>query len=79
MAKSLTRHFSRRQSSTPHKGQSGHEVNGNEPSEVERQAAVMKKKPRGLYERFRRGLLEYHSEVGFFDTCQMTSADDLAE
>jgi hypothetical protein len=24
---------------------------------------VMKREPRGLYEQFRRGLLEYHSEV----------------
>lgn len=32
-------------------------------SEVERQAKVMSVAPQGLYERFRRGLLEYHSEV----------------
>ena len=36
-----------------------------EPSEVERQAAVMSTAPSGLYERFRRGLLEYHSEVSY--------------
>ena len=33
-------------------------------TDVERQADVMKTAPKGLYERFRRGLLEYHSEVG---------------
>jgi hypothetical protein len=33
-------------------------------TEVERQQAVMNTAPQGLYERFRRGLLEYHSEVG---------------
>ena len=27
------------------------------------QDSVMKREPRGLYEQFRRGLLEYHSEV----------------
>lgn len=32
-------------------------------TEVERQAVVMSTAPHGLYERFRRGLLEYHSEV----------------
>ena len=33
-------------------------------TEMERQASVMATAPSGLYERFRRGLLEYHSEVG---------------
>lgn len=37
-------------------------------TEVERQARVMSAAPRGLYERFRRGLLEYHSEVS---SCQL--------
>jgi hypothetical protein len=32
-------------------------------TEMERQASVMATAPQGLYERFRRGLLEYHSEV----------------
>jgi hypothetical protein len=32
-------------------------------TEMERQADVMTTSPNGLYERFRRGLLEYHSEV----------------
>ncbi|WRT69650.1 uncharacterized protein IL334_006640 [Kwoniella shivajii] len=32
------------------------------PSEVERQALFMSSSPDGIYERFRRGLLEYHSE-----------------
>lgn len=36
---------------------------GEEASEEERQAAVMRTRPEGIYERFRRGLLEYHSEV----------------
>ena len=31
--------------------------------EKDKQAAIMKTAPTGLYERFRRGLLEYHSEV----------------
>ena len=32
-------------------------------SDVDKQAAVMQARPSGLYEHFRRGLLEYHSEV----------------
>ncbi|WVQ96016.1 hypothetical protein IAU59_003116 [Kwoniella sp. CBS 9459] len=32
------------------------------PSEMQRQAQVMSSNPSGIYERFRRGLLEYHSE-----------------
>ncbi|WVF68469.1 hypothetical protein IAT40_003236 [Kwoniella sp. CBS 6097] len=32
------------------------------PSEIQRQAQVMSSDPSGIYERFRRGLLEYHSE-----------------
>lgn len=31
--------------------------------EVARQARVMSQRPRGIYEHFRRGLLEYHSEA----------------
>jgi ferredoxin-like protein FixX len=34
-----------------------------EQTEMQRQADVMTASPKGLYERFRRGLLEYHSEV----------------
>lgn len=34
-----------------------------ELDDVERQERIMSKPPQGLYERFRRGLLEYHSEV----------------
>jgi ferredoxin-like protein FixX len=34
-----------------------------EQTEIQRQADVMTTSPKGLYERFRRGLLEYHSEV----------------
>jgi hypothetical protein len=53
--KSITQRLSRKashgKSAPPHK------------TEVERQAGVMATKPQGLYERFRRGLLEYHSEV----------------
>lgn len=45
--------------------------------EIERQARVMATDPDGIYERFRRGLLEYHSEVGvFMMTSQSESADN---
>jgi hypothetical protein len=36
--------------------------------EVARQARVMKERPRGIYEHFRKGLLEYHSEVSSYVT-----------
>ncbi|WVW86973.1 hypothetical protein I302_109029 [Kwoniella bestiolae CBS 10118] len=67
-------HLARRLSdkiTTRHSEDKGH-ANGNalngsaieeeEPSEVERQALFMSTTPEGIYERFRRGLLEYHSE-----------------
>jgi hypothetical protein len=66
------RSFSRRFSRQGRPESNGHHANGNvdgdgassvNVSEVERQAAVMSSQPHGLYERFRRGLLEYHSEV----------------
>ena len=41
-----------------------HAAEAGEEDEVAKQAKVMKQDPHGLYERFRRGLLEYHSEVG---------------
>jgi hypothetical protein len=63
MVRSLSHKLSRRPD-VKHQGSNG---NGSaivdEPSEVERQAQVMATTPNGLYERFRRGLLEYHSEV----------------
>ncbi|WWD20254.1 hypothetical protein CI109_104730 [Kwoniella shandongensis] len=45
-----------------------------EPTEVERQAQVMSNRPDGLYERFRRGLLEYHSENEreYIEACRET-------
>ncbi|OCF62179.1 hypothetical protein L486_01846 [Kwoniella mangroviensis CBS 10435] len=61
--------------STRHSEDKGHDhINGNgvvpngsaieeeEPSEAQRQALFMSTTPEGIYERFRRGLLEYHSE-----------------
>ncbi|WVR08098.1 hypothetical protein IAU60_005144 [Kwoniella sp. DSM 27419] len=44
------------------------------PSEVERQHAVMSTRPAGIYERFRRGLLEYHSENEreYIESCRET-------
>lgn len=54
--------MSRRGSSHRGKADAAREGNG-AMSEVERQARVMSAAPNGLYERFRRGLLEYHSEV----------------
>jgi hypothetical protein len=49
-----------------HKANSRHNSHGGrkvEQTEMQRQADVMTTSPKGLYERFRRGLLEYHSEV----------------
>ncbi|KAK8849628.1 hypothetical protein IAR55_004963 [Kwoniella newhampshirensis] len=45
-----------------------------ETTEVERQALVMQSTPDGLYERFRRGLLEYHSENEreYIEACRET-------
>lgn len=45
-----------------------------EQTDVQRQADVMTTSPKGLYERFRRGLLEYHSEV-----CFMTKLELMVE
>ena len=59
---SFGRGIARRFSSKPANGRPAVEV---EATEVERQAAVMSTAPSGLYERFRRGLLEYHSEVSW--------------
>lgn len=44
-------------------GHHSHDHNKVEQTEMQRQADVMTTSPNGLYERFRRGLLEYHSEV----------------
>ena len=44
-------------------GHNSHDHKKVEQTEMQRQADVMTTSPKGLYERFRRGLLEYHSEV----------------
>jgi hypothetical protein len=49
----LTRKLSRRASQQHNSGHAQHDA----------QARMMNTRPNGLYERFRRGLLEYHSEV----------------
>lgn len=41
----------------------GHKVPTGDLNDEQKQARVMKSTPRGIYEQFRRGLLEYHSEV----------------
>lgn len=66
LVRNLSRRFSR-QSEEPHSGQApgkfyGEQQDGHVPEET-RQAQVMSSTPEGLYERFRRGLLEYHSQV----------------
>ncbi|RSH93358.1 hypothetical protein EHS25_007714 [Saitozyma podzolica] len=79
------RSFSRRFSRQGKPESNGHHPNGDgngvgdeassvNVSEVERQAAVMTSQPHGLYERFRRGLLEYHSENEreYIESCRET-------
>ncbi|CAD6584290.1 MAG: hypothetical protein TREMPRED_003790 [Tremellales sp. Tagirdzhanova-0007] len=68
---SFGRGIARRFSSKPANGRPAVEV---EATEVERQAAVMSTAPSGLYERFRRGLLEYHSENEreYIEACRET-------
>ncbi|ORY34819.1 hypothetical protein BCR39DRAFT_592329 [Naematelia encephala] len=80
LVRSISHHFGRR--SIDHTNHVADTKNGTEAendierreSEVERQARVMKQPPHGLYERFRRGLLEYHSENEreYIESCRET-------
>jgi len=76
----LVRSVSRRFGSHHADEKTNETVNGSHPAgvqastDVERQARVMTSPPRGLYERFRRGLLEYHSqnEREYIEACRET-------
>ncbi|OWZ66749.1 hypothetical protein AYX15_02071 [Cryptococcus neoformans] len=77
LVRNLSHRFSR-QAGEPHSGQAtgnpdGEQQDGNVP-EGTRQAQVMSSTPQGLYERFRRGLLEYHSqnEREYIQACRET-------
>ncbi len=60
----LVRSLSKRLSFDGREGRDGRDRRASSDlDEVARQARVMKERPRGIYEHFRKGLLEYHSEV----------------
>lgn len=70
MVRRMSRRLSRRPEQGEGEGVQAHEGSGSvvpeetkKETEMERQARVMGTRPEGIYERFRRGLLEYHSEV----------------
>ncbi|KIR39427.1 hypothetical protein I307_01304 [Cryptococcus deuterogattii 99/473] len=77
LVRNLSRRFSR-QPGEPHSGQAPGKLDGEQQDrhvpEETRQARVMSSTPDRLYERFRRGLLEYHSqnEREYIKACRET-------
>ncbi|KAK4689424.1 hypothetical protein P7C73_g651, partial [Tremellales sp. Uapishka_1] len=75
IVRTLSERFSRKP--VPEKDSVVLETSTEEPAEmnaVDRQAHVMATSPEGIYERFRRGLLEYHSENEreYIESCRET-------